>query len=493
MGVVKRQGFKASIINYLGVILGFIGTLFIYPLDKETYGQIQIWIANGTLLVPFLTFGSNTLITKFYTKFKSKYKVGFGSFILKITIYSLILGTLLLLGTTLLHNLLPEKSHLNFFKLQNLRISYIIGIFILLISLFKLLSSIKLRIVIPELITNLGLKIFIISIIIIQYYYNAPYIYILITLLLFFIISLILLILYNYKLDNTLFRKFNLSLIDKEVKNEIKNFWIYTGLNIFGTILIYNIDVVMIGEYENSESVTNYLAFVMMANTITIPGRSFQTITAPLVSESMEKKEYNKIASYYSDLSKNLLIFGILCFGLLWININEILLLMKNGETYSPYKACLLFLGLSKLIELSTSINHQILTYSKWYRYNLVLLLIISLTNISLNYLLIQSYGIIGIAIGTAISILIYNILKTILVYVFLKIHPFSMKMLPSIFIVFVLLLLPEFTITSNFVVSGVLKSFLFLAGYIYIIFRSNSSYQFNNWVYKIWSKIKFK
>ncbi|MGB0868773.1 MAG: lipopolysaccharide biosynthesis protein [Flavobacteriales bacterium] len=490
MGVIKRQGVKSSIVNYIGVVLGFIGTLFIYPLDKNTYGQLQTWIANATLLIPFLTLGSNTLITKFHSIFKKEYGHGFGTFILKITIRSLLIGLLAILLITLIHKNIPLHFQLEFLKVENVKISITLAIIVLFNLIFKSFSAINLRIVIPEIVHNLGFKLFIFAIIAYGFFFDSSEKINLLALYTFYLFALIFLIFYSIRLDKNLFKEFRLKTIDKPFSKQINSFWLFTGLNIFGTMLIYQIDVVMIAEYLNKESVTNYLAFLMMSNIISIPSRSFLGITAPIISDEMANKNYHIVKDHYLQLSKNLLIFGVFCFGILWINMDEILTIMSNGETYEPFKWCFVFLGLAKLFELSTSINHQIIVYSKWYKINLVLLFITATSNIVTNYILIQKYGIIGIAIGSSITILIYNLLKTIIVYKLIKCQPFQWKMIPAISILIIIIFAPNVTVTEYFLISGLVKSLCFLITFISIIWLSKSSQVFNNLVISYYHKI---
>jgi O-antigen/teichoic acid export membrane protein len=81
---------------------------------------------------------------------------------------------------------------------------------------------------------------------------------------------------------------------------------------------------------------------------------------------------------------------------------------------------------LAIIIDAATGVNHHILSYSKYYPIELYLLLLMAVLNILFNFLLIPKYGIDGAAFATFASVCIYNILKTAIVYVKLRIHPFS-------------------------------------------------------------------
>ena len=57
MGIIKRQGGKHAILQYLGVGIGAISTLFIYPLNAELYGFAQFLIATAFLFFPLAIVG----------------------------------------------------------------------------------------------------------------------------------------------------------------------------------------------------------------------------------------------------------------------------------------------------------------------------------------------------------------------------------------------------------------------------------------------------
>lgn len=128
----------------------------------------------------------------------------------------------------------------------------------------------------------------------------------------------------------------------------------------------------------------------------------------------------------FTKTSLNSFIAGAFIFVLIWININDIVSIMPGKDGISPFINVFLFLCIAKLFDMVTSINSFILIYSKYYKYNLVFLLILALMNIVFNYHFITQYGIVGAALGTMISVFIYNIIKLIFIQMKFRINPFS-------------------------------------------------------------------
>ena len=76
MGVVKREGIKQSIVNYIATAIGTVNVLYIYPrfLEPEEFGLFQFLNNAAMLLVPFSLFGIHSLVVKFFPQFENAKK-----------------------------------------------------------------------------------------------------------------------------------------------------------------------------------------------------------------------------------------------------------------------------------------------------------------------------------------------------------------------------------------------------------------------------------
>ena len=72
MGVIKRQGIKQSLVNYFAVAVGAISVVFIYPLDRGTYGLARFIIDGGMFIAPFLMLGFSSVTIRFFPFFKDE-------------------------------------------------------------------------------------------------------------------------------------------------------------------------------------------------------------------------------------------------------------------------------------------------------------------------------------------------------------------------------------------------------------------------------------
>ena len=74
MGIIKRQSLKNSIVSYLGVFIGTLSMIFIYPLIQPSdLGLFQFVINTGALLSGFAGWGFNTAAVHFYSFYSQSF------------------------------------------------------------------------------------------------------------------------------------------------------------------------------------------------------------------------------------------------------------------------------------------------------------------------------------------------------------------------------------------------------------------------------------
>src|SRR5690554_7410452 len=73
----------------------------------------------------------------------------------------------------------------------------------------------------------------------------------------------------------------------------------------------------------------------------------------------------NEIRKLYKSASANLYVIGIILFSLIWLNIETFFAVMTNGEDLVMFKTVFLLLALTKIIDMVTSINFSIISYSR--------------------------------------------------------------------------------------------------------------------------------
>jgi O-antigen/teichoic acid export membrane protein len=436
MGVIKRQGIKDSIISYVGVAIGAVNTLFIYPyfLKVEELGLFQFMVSAGMLLSIFVALGSSDLITRFFPVFKDEHRKhnGFLFFVLSVPVIGIVILSLftLILLEPLQHYFGTKETLLQTFWPWLLPLSFFIGVTTVLVNYTKNF----LRIAIPTLLENVFVKICTGVISVLLFYSIFDIFGFIIALILTYLAVSIGLVVYLIWLNQFHIRP-DFSFINRRIVRQMASFGLYSMLGSFSAGFLTWIDRVMISllmEEQALKSVGIFSIVAYIGMVIDVPRRSLEKIIAPVVADAFVNDDREKVLMLYRKTSLNQFIVGVFFLLLVWHNFDALLAIMPNGERYAGGKPIVMILGLSAVLTMVAGINHQILTYSAYFKINFYLLLSLAVLNVFFNYLFIRTFnfGIIGAAIATLLSIFIYNLLKFLVIKIKLNMQPFARETL---------------------------------------------------------------
>ena len=466
--------------------------MFIYPLDWELYGEIQFSLSTAILLSAFFSLGSHSLTNKYFPYFESTGTKGFLTLLFFYSSINILFISALLYIFKAPFSSLLELGGFDMDKIdENLFIIFPLGILLVFISILRTHSFNYGRIVYPDIISNFSLK-FIVPVIILLSYFSlinfntAGWMLVIYHLLIVFALML-----YIKSLGGLDFKAGVVKRVKKKKHVEMVRYMLYGAMNHVGNILVYKIDIVMIGLLLSTTKVGYYSIFLFLSVVIEIPIKAVLQITGPIISKAFDDNKMEEIKKLYKSSSINLYVIGIVLFALIWLNIGTFFTIMTNGEDLIVYKYVFLLLALTKLMDMVTSINFSIISYSKHFRVNSLFLSILAILNIVLNYYLINSFDIVGAALSTAISMFAFNTLKTGFIAVKYKMHPFIKELFIVTLFLIAAILLP-LVIPSIFksIVLSLLISGGFTVAFIFIVYKLNISKEINSFIEKYRAKI---
>ena len=161
------------------------------------------------------------------------------------------------------------------------------------------------------------------------------------------------------------------------------------------------------------------------------------------------------------------------------LNIKQIYLLIP-GE-YSGGIWVVFLIGLSKFYDVILGNNNAIILNTRYYKAVLFFGVLLVLMIIVLNMIFIPMYGIVGSALATLISVIVYNTIKLWFVVKKMDLFPFSKNTLLSFAIISVVFLMFYFwDFPFHPIVNIILKSILITLVYVYWNFRWTISTEIN-------------
>ena len=476
MGVIRKQSIRNSIIFYIGMSIGAINTVLIYPNvfndQPEHWGLIQLLVAYGLVLSTFTSFGIPKVLLKFFPTYRDKSK---------LLTYSMLIPTIGLFFVSLIYIFFKNEIFI-LLKMDPLLQKNFIYVFLLIfcISFYEIFSALSrsyLDAITPVVLNEFFLKTFTLVILLLHGFKFIDFSTFLILYVSGYLIKLFILFLINIKNKRI---SISTSLSDLNYR-ELFRFGLYVFAGGLSIMIVTRLDMLMIGYLLDLEQVAFYTLAFYIGNAIAIPGRSVISISVPLISKAWENQDINEIDKIYSKSAINQLIVSGLLFLVVWLSIDEVLSLLP--EKFSYGKWVVFYIGLAQLVNMSCGVNGAIIVNSKYFKYDLYTNLILLLITVTLNFILIPIFGINGAAMATAFSIVFFNLIRLIIIYNKLQIQPFTKKTLITVFILLLVYLICFKLILANVFLSIGLKTILSALIFIFICIKANLSDDINSLV----------
>lgn len=500
MGVIKRQSIKQSLITYLGIVIGAISTLFVYPrMDLSELGEIQFVLGTAIFLAPFMGVGLPAVAIHFFPYFKDS-KTSRGRFFYILSGFTFLSIVIYIPIVYISQHIISRYFSTNAYLFINY-LPYILGLAscITFINLLQSYISNFSRIVIPSILYNLTLKI-VQPIIIILYLGSIISFYgILNGLILVHFLIVLATFYYLYYLGywEINFQKIHTS---HDLKKQIVDYSIFSILTYIGGSLALQIDKFLIGIMVGTRSLAIFTIPVLITEAIDVVRKALSGVAAPIISDSIKVGDIDNVEMIYKKSALLQFTIGLFLLISAWTCADDLYNIMPKGKEFAEGKILIMILGVSRLIDMLTGANTEIIAYSKHYRANLYMLLFLSVVNIVSNCLLIPQYGNVGAAYATLISMFLFNAIKLVFIYSKMSIHPFSKNMLGAFLIGSVIFVManniPAITINNWGIIPLsifriALKGLLITSVYFLLIWKFNISQDINSIIQGVFLKVK--
>ena len=230
------------------------------------------------------------------------------------------------------------------------------------------------------------------------------------------------------------FRKTTISnlILSPEEKGTFIKYSLTVALTSGIGLMLQNIDKIMISAYLDLNRVGIYKVaqnYVNLVSVFVTPFIAFWPVISKLYNE-------NKIRQIEREMKRIVRIVTYLVIPMFFIFLflgNDLLAIFGEAYVTEEAELVLIILSVSFLIDGVSGPIGSILTMTKYAKLALYNNLASLLINISLNLVLIGSFGIVGVAIATGISIIVNNLISIIQVKFLLGIFSYDIKNLIQI------------------------------------------------------------
>lgn len=494
MGVIQRQGIKQSAAVLLGSIIGGLNNLYFLPaaFTTEQIGLLRVFRDSAMLLTPFILMGASGLTVRFFPRFENKENGhnGFLRLLLTMVFTGIAIFLLIFLGF--------KKYFLSHFWLDSPLVGEYYFYFIPVVMGYSLTAMLTqysgnfFRLTIPSVVSQ-AIKL-VVAVVAIAFGAHLIGFERVIQATSFWYLAATGILLYYIYWLGQLHLGSSKGFINKPLIKEMGTYAMYGFLASAGTNLIVKIDVLMLSSMKDLGDTGVYTTASYIASIIMIPTNALISISAPVIARSWHKNDIGEISNIYKKTSLNLSLIGLLFILLISTSLHDLFNLMPNGRSFSLGFPVVIILLLSNFFDMITSVNNEIIGYSKFFRMSFYATILVGLFNTLLNYLLIPEFGILGPAIATLISLFLYNLFKMWYIYKKVGIHPFSQQSL-KVFVlgglVFMISLIPY---DSGYPLVNILvKSSVIGSVFVLLALQWNISPEMTQLVSGIWQKITRK
>jgi len=220
----------------------------------------------------------------------------------------------------------------------------------------------------------------------------------------------------------------NLNVFSKAELKDIANFAVFHLLMNVSIMAMYYIDQLMLGILDKTGfvSVAVYSVAMYIISIFQIPIRAIAVSIVPAFTHANEAGDTARLDALFKKSATTVLI-TICGMGILILcNMHNAIKLFD--PSYAPMYLIVPIVLLGRFIDSMTGLNTELLSVSKYYRFNFFITLVLLVIAILFNFLLIPRYGVYGAAWANTIAFASFNIGKFLFIWIKMKHQPFTAK-----------------------------------------------------------------
>ncbi|TRW25311.1 oligosaccharide flippase family protein [Flavobacterium zepuense] len=480
-----KQVVLYAIINYMGTVIGIVSALFIYPEDYGFLGTVRYVDNIWQLLYPIMVLGASQALIKFYPALQEHYRKQLFNY----SLISVFIISILVLAGIFIYNigLKSEDSYLLYF-------AFPIAVSMAYVELFKKQAQDLQKIAVPTLYEKIFPKV------------ALPVIFLLLlrniltedTSLLWYAVSyaviFVLTAIYLFKRFNPGFNYRFKTLFGQISRKDYFRYSLYSFAGSLGSLLAFRIDGIIIFNMISEEANGVFSNAVTLASTLQIPAIGMFALYAPIISTYLKNGNFKDLDIKYKEIARLLFFIGAVLYSCIFLGIEDLFRILPAYEKLKDTIPVIIVLGFSVLINMATGFNGEIITYSKYYRFNLVAILVLIFLNVSLNlyFIYYTDTGIMGVAYASFVSMTLFNISKLLFIYKKFGLLPFD-KSFAKLALIFAIsgtaiYFLPDF---ESHIINLIYKTGLSILINVVAVYKLRLVYQVNVWADMALAKIR--
>ncbi|KWW29827.1 MAG: hypothetical protein AUK63_1223 [bacterium P3] len=446
MGVIARQSIKGAIANYIGIAIGFFTTFFVLTdcLSQEEIGLTRVMVDIAMLFSSLAQLGSNASIIRFFPYFRTRSDDSHHG----IFAWALLLPFVGMLLITFVFIIFRQPIQAVYAQRAPLLAHYFhllvpLTFFALYQTVFETCSSVLLRITVPKLVREVGVRLFNLAAYLL---YGHGVISLDVFIWLFcgsYGLAMVLNFCYLLSLGHLSFH-IDRTFLDRAKVNEILRYTFFMTMTaLAANIPLFN--TLFLGAQKGLALTGVYTIALYIANVVEVPYRSLGAISRPMVASAVKDSDWAEVSRLSRQVSVHQFLVSIFLLLFIWINLDVLYAFIPRGDDYAGGMLVVLIMGMAKVLNSSLAVTTDILSYSRHFSLLLPFMLLLTLAALLGNSFFIPRWGINGSAAATLTAYLVYYGCMLPFISSRLGVRIFSRNHLKVIMILVVLVLMHLF------------------------------------------------
>lgn len=437
MGSIARQAVWNTVFTYIGIALGFVNVVLLYPkvLAPDEFGLTRLMMAIVTIVAQIALFGAENTVIRFFPIFRDPARHHRG-----------LLGMLLLFGSVVatlagivllaLHGYLSQvfSDGAGLYRSYGLWLLPMLAgevFFILLRAYSRALR----RTVPPIVVRELLLRLLQTLIILYQAWQPMAFGHFIVVYSSVFVLATLLLVADLWRAGH-----FRIALqqrwLPQRLRRTMFTYGRYTLTASLTGVVLGNIDQLMIGALlgDGLSQVAFYAVAFYFGSVIAAPGRALYHAAMPAVADAWKRRDIPVLRRIYGSSSLTQTVVSGFLFVLMWGSIHDLFTLLPGG--YAGAAPVAIVIGLAYFLNSMVGLNQGIIAMSRSYRLDAWTSVVLLVLNVAGNFFLVRSFGIVGAAWATLLSLLLVNLYRTGYLFKRYGLWPFGWRSLFAVLLV---------------------------------------------------------
>lgn len=228
---------------------------------------------------------------------------------------------------------------------------------------------------------------------------------------------------------------FKISFVTLRIRKILLRFTSIVYLAFVVSTLSQVFDTMVIGSVveDGLKNVAIFTLAEIMTSIIQAPQRGVLNVATAHLADAWKHKDRERVKRIYVRSSMNLLLASLFLYSLIALNFLDAIPFFNFRPEFATGYTAFLILGVTRIIDLGSGVNAQVIATSRHWRFALWSNVILLVFTLPFTYFFAKNYGIIGPAMAGLLSMGMYNCICIYFVWKKFGMFPFNIKTIYNI------------------------------------------------------------